>query len=236
MPGIAVKICGLTTAPAVAEAARGSARFVGFVFFPPSPRALGVAAAAALAARVPAGVSRVGLVVDAEDSLLDAIVGTVPLEMLQLHGQEPPDRVAAIRARYGLPVIKAIGIGGAADLRSVAAYETVADWLLFDARPPEGAVLPGGNASTFQWDLLRGVRCARPWFLAGGLNADNVAAAVEASGASAVDVSSGVEDRPGVKSVAKIALFLRTAAALAASSGGGRIVASNIVLARAERA
>lgn len=236
VPGIAVKICGLTTAPAVAEAARGGARFVGFVFFPPSPRALGVAAAAALAAQVPAGVTRVGLVVDAEDSLLEAIVGAVPIEMLQLHGREPPARVAEIRRRFGLPVIKAIGIGGAEDLRSVAAYETVADWLLFDARPPEGAVLPGGNARPFPWDLLRGVRCVRPWLLAGGLDADNVTAAIAASGASAVDVSSGVEDRPGVKSIAKIARFLRTVAALAAAGGAGRTAAGGIALARAERA
>lgn len=219
MPAIAVKICGLTTPAAVAEAARGGARFAGFVFFPPSPRFLSLPRAAALAARVPAGLARVGLVVDADDALLEAIVAAVPLEMLQLHGQEPPERVAAIRRRFGLPVIKAIGIGASADLHAIAGYETVADWLLFDARPPAGAVLPGGNARPFAWELLRGVRCARPWFLAGGLDADNVAEAVAASGAGAVDVSSGVEDRPGVKSAARIARFLGVVAALAAADG-----------------
>ncbi len=220
MPGIAVKICGLTTPDAVVEAARGGADYVGFVFFPPSPRWLSAAAAAALAEGVPAATRRVGLVVDADDALLETILANVPLDMLQLHGNEPPARVAAIRQRFGLPVIKAIGVADTADVRQVPAYEDVADWLLFDARPPVGSSLPGGNARAFDWALLRGVRCARPWFLAGGLDADNVAAAVDASGAQAVDVSSGVEERPGVKSIAKIARFLRVAAAIAPADGG----------------
>ncbi len=245
MPAVAVKICGLTTADAVAAAVRGGARYLGFVFFQPSPRCLSPAAAAALAAPVPAlqsaavpppGIARVGLVVDACDALLEAIMATVPLEMLQLHGHEPPERVAALKARFGLPVIKAIGIAERTDLGRIADYEDVADWLLFDARPPAGAVLPGGNARPFDWALLRGVHCARPWFLAGGLDADNVAEALAASGAAAVDVSSGVEDRPGVKNLAKVARFLDVVRALAADPAPRDHNMNHRPLARAERA
>ena len=211
---IAVKICGLSTAAAVDGAVEGGARFVGFVFFPPSPRCLELDHAAALAGRVPAAVARVGLVVDAEDAALEAITARVPLDMLQLHGHESPARVAAIRARFGLPVIKSIAVAAAEDLAQIGRYETVADWLLFDARPPAGARRPGGNAQAFEWALVHGIACARPWFLAGGLEAGNLAAATKASGARAVDVSSGVEDAPGIKNVTKIAAFLRAASRL----------------------
>ena len=216
---IAVKICGLSTQAALAAAVRCGARFVGLVFFPPSPRCLDLDRAATLAAQVPDTVRRVGLVVDADDATLDALMARVPLDMLQLHGRESPARVAAIKARFGVPVIKSIAVATAADLGRTADYDTVADWLLFDAHPPAGANRPGGNARAFEWALLRSMSCRRPWFLAGGLEAGNVALAVRASGARAVDVSSGVEDAPGRKSVAKIDAFLRAAAHLTVAAG-----------------
>jgi phosphoribosylanthranilate isomerase len=216
---IAVKICGLSTQAALAAAVRGGARFVGFVFFPPSPRCLDLDRAATIAAQVPDTVQRVGLVVDADDATLDALMARVPLDMLQLHGSETPARVAAIKDRFGVPVIKSVAVATAADLARTAGYEAVADWLLFDAHPPAGADRPGGNARAFEWELLNGIACRRPWFLAGGLEAGNVALAVRASGAKAVDVSSGVEDAPGRKSVAKIEAFLRTAMHLNVAAG-----------------
>lgn len=211
---IDVKICGLTTAAAVAAAVDGGARFVGFVFFPPSPRSLTPDAAAALTAAVPAGITRVALTVDADDALLEAIVAGAGIDMLQFHGTEAPARVADIRERHGLPVMKAVAIAGADDIGRARAYEPVADRLLFDARPPEGATRPGGNALAFDWALIRGEVWRVPWMLAGGLTIDNVADAVRTSGAGAVDVSSGVEDAPGVKDPEKIAAFLRFAATL----------------------
>jgi len=192
-----VKICGLNAPDAVAAAVDGGARFVGFVFFPASPR-----------------VVKVGLVVDADDDALEAIVAAAGLDMLQLHGHETPQRVAAVRARFALPVMKALPIAAAADVEAAHAYEGVADRLMFDARPPKGATRPGGNALAFDWELLAGRRWAVPWILAGGLDAGNVAEAVRTSGAPAVDVSSGVEDAPGVKSLEKIRAFLRVAATL----------------------
>jgi phosphoribosylanthranilate isomerase len=207
---IEVKICGLSTAQALTAAVRGGARYVGFVFFAASPRRIAPEHAAALGRHVPAGVSRVGLVVDAADDELDALVARVPLDMLQLHGAEPPERVADVRQRLGLPVIKAVPIAERGDLVRARAYEVVADRLLFDARPPAGATRPGGNASPFEWGLVRGVDWRIPWFLAGGLDATNVAEAVRRSGARAVDVSSGVEAAPGIKSIDKIEAFLTT--------------------------
>ena len=205
---IDVKICGLRTGPTVAAAVEGGARLVGFVFFPASPRYVAPPQARALTAMVPAGILRVGLVVDAEDRTIDAILGAVPLDLLQLHGAETPARVAAIRSRFGLPVIKALAISESADLDRAQAYADVADRLLFDARPPQGATRPGGNARSFDWRLLAGRVWPRPWLLAGGLDADNLACAVGLSGATAVDVSSGVEDAPGRKNIAKIRAFL----------------------------
>jgi phosphoribosylanthranilate isomerase len=211
---LAVKICGLSDPAALDAAIVGGARYVGFVFFPPSPRAILPHAAAALAARVPDGVLRVGLVVDADDEQLHAIVGSVPLDLLQLHGAETPARVAAVRARFALPVMKAIPVAEAADLARAEAYLGVAERLLFDARPPAGATRPGGNAAAFDWRLLAGRRWPVPWLLAGGLDATNLARAVRESGAVAVDVSSGVEDAPGHKSVALIDAFMASAAAI----------------------
>ena len=205
---VTVKICGLTSAEAVSAAVDGGAGLTGFVFYPPSPRFLAPAAAAALARLVPEGILKVGLVVDADDVFIDAILAAVPLDLLQLHGKESPERVAAVKARFGLPVMKAVAISGHADLETARAYEAIADRLLFDAVPPKDATRPGGNALAFDWALLKGAAWQCPWMLAGGLDAWNVAEAVRISGATAVDVSSGVEDAPGVKNVEKIKAFL----------------------------
>jgi phosphoribosylanthranilate isomerase len=210
---VKIKICGLSTAAAVAQSVGDGAAYVGLVFYPPSPRSLELAAASELARLVPAGVTRVALLVDPEDSFLDQLVAEVPIDMLQLHGHETPQRVAEIRARTNLPVMKVIGIRDAADLPQIAAYEAVADQLLIDAKPPsDGAgYLPGGNALTFDWRLIAGRKWACPWMLAGGLTAENVAEALRLTGARQVDVSSGVESAPGVKDLAKISAFIKAA-------------------------
>ncbi len=211
---IEVKICGLNDPAAVDAAVAGGAGLVGFVFFPPSPRSIAPAFQAGLAARVPDGIVKVGLVVDADDVLLAELVKSARLDLLQLHGMESPGRVTEVRERFGLPVMKALGISGAKDLVLAGDYAAVADRLLFDARPPKGATRPGGNAQPFDWKLLRGHAWERPWILAGGLDVDNVAQATTVTGATIVDVSSGVEDRPGVKNPAKIRRFLEVAKAL----------------------
>ncbi len=211
---IEVKICGLSTPGTVAAAVDGGARFVGFVFYPPSPRSVSPERAAELGADVPASVTRVGLVVDADDQTLDGIVSSAGLDMLQLHGMESVDRVREIRERFGVAAMKVVRMAGRGDVAAARAFEDVADRLLFDARPPDGATRPGGNALAFDWDLLEGQRWRQPWMLAGGLTAGNVAEAVRVSGAGAVDVSSGVEDAPGVKSAEKIRAFLEAAAGL----------------------
>ncbi len=213
---IEAKICGITTAEAMDAATGGGARLVGLVFYPPSPRCLGLAEAATLAARVPAGIARVGVFVDPGDELLNATLERVPLELIQLHGAETPRRVAEIRSRFERPVMKAIKIAAAEDPAAAEPYLGVADRLLFDAKPPRHMTeaLPGGNALSFDWRLLAGRVWSRPWMLSGGLDADHLAEAVEISGARAVDVSSGVEDRPGVKNPDKIARLLETARSL----------------------
>ena len=210
---IDVKICGLSTRASVEAAACGGARFVGFVFFRPSPRFVAPGDVAALAGGLPAGVIRVGLLVDPGDDDLAAIDRRA-VDMLQLHGREAPERVAEIRMRLGLPVIKAIAVADAGDLDRARAYESVADRLLFDARAPRGASRPGGNAVTLEWRLLRSRTWRVPWMLAGGLRHGNLKDAIAASGAAAVDVSSGVEDSEGVKSPRKIRALLALAAAL----------------------
>jgi phosphoribosylanthranilate isomerase len=209
-----VKICGITSPQARDAAIQGGAAFLGFVFHKRSPRFLARAIAANLAAAVPQGVTRVGLFVDAEDDVIAGILDSVPLDMLQFHGAETPERVAAAKSRFGKPVMKAIGVAGAGDLAAAASFSNVADWLLFDAKPAGGAASPGGNARAFDWHLLAGLAVALPWMLAGGLTATNLPEAVQRSGAAAVDVSSGVERAPGLKDPAKIAAFLATAAAL----------------------
>jgi phosphoribosylanthranilate isomerase len=211
-----VKICGVNSAPALDAAAKGGARFIGFNFYARSPRALDAAAAAALAGRVPRGISRVAVIVDESNETIDSILRQVPLDMLQLHGQETPARVGEIRRRFGKPVMKAIMVATGADVESGSAFDGAADWLLFDAKaPPQMAnALPGGNAISFDWSLLADRRWNRPWMLSGGLNAGNLADAVRMTGATVVDVSSGVEDRPGVKSPEKIMAFLGLASRL----------------------
>ncbi|WP_050928218.1 phosphoribosylanthranilate isomerase [Aestuariivita boseongensis] len=211
-PEISVKICGLTTEDQVSAAAEAGARFLGFNFFPKSPRYVTPARAAELAAQVPVGVAKVALVVNASDEELEQIVSTVPIDILQLHGSEPPERVAQLKARFGLPVMKVIGVADEADLAAIDIYEPVADMLLIDAKPPKDAVLPGGNGLAFDWRLLAGRKYwTRPWMLAGGLTPENVAQAIAMTGARAVDVASGVERAPGVKDPALMAAFVQAA-------------------------
>lgn len=212
-----VKICGLSTVEAVAHAAAEGAAYLGFVFYPPSPRSVSVEAARRLVAEAPAGMTKVALVVDADNGFLGRLTDRVAIDMLQLHGAEPPERVAEVRARFGLRVMKAVGIREAGDLDQIPAYEAVADQLLIDAKPPrESGFLPGGNALSFDWRLIAGRTWAKPWMLAGGLTAENLADAVRLTGARQVDVSSGVESAPGVKDLAKITAFLRAARAVEA--------------------
>jgi phosphoribosylanthranilate isomerase len=210
---IRVKICGLRTPADVTAVAQAGAAYAGFVFFAKSPRNVTLPQARLAALAAPPGLAKVALVVDADDATLDAIVEAVPLDMLQLHGHETPDRVAQVRARYGLPVMKAIGLADEGDLPAIFEFSTVADQILIDAKPPRGADLPGGNGLAFDWRLLAGRRWLRPWMLAGGLTAENVAEAVRLTGARQVDVSSGVESAPGVKDAARIAAFVAAAGA-----------------------
>ena len=207
------KICGLNNAAAVAHAASTGADYIGFNFYPRSPRSVDLTAAHDLVSGTPDGPIKVALLVDPEDSFIDALLQIAPFDMLQLHGAESPDRVAEIRARSGLPVMKAIGIRDAADLPQIADYEAVADQLLIDAKPPrEGVgILPGGNGLSFDWRLIAGRQWTRPWLLAGGLTPANVAEAIRLTGAEQVDVSSGVESAPGVKDPDMIIAFIRAA-------------------------
>ena len=211
---IDVKICGLSSPDAVDAAVSEGAALTGFVFFPASPRNVSVDQAAALTARVPAHVRKVALSVDADDAFLASIVAGAGIDALQLHGGETAERVAAIRDRFGLPVIKAVPISSAADVTAARAFEDVADMLLFDAKPPKDATRPGGNAEAFDWTLLAGLVWKKPWLLAGGVNAGNLEAAARITGARLVDTSSGVEDAPGRKSIIKIKTFILLAKSL----------------------
>jgi len=206
---IAVKICGLRTADDVAAAAKAGARYAGFVFFEKSPRHVTLEMAQALAVDAPLGLAKVALVVNADDAFLDQLIDTVPLDFLQLHGAETPERVREIKARYGLPVMKAVGVADAEDLSKLDQYEAVADQILVDAKPPKNADLPGGNGLSFDWRLIAGRTWTRPWMLAGGLTPDNVATAISATHATQVDVSSGVETAPGQKSASLIRAFVQ---------------------------
>ena len=210
---IRVKICGLTRQADLDAAVAGGAGYVGFVFFAKSPRHLTLDAAQALAVTVPPGIAKVALTVNADDAALDALLAKVPVDLLQLHGSESPERVVEVRARTGLPVMKAVGVAGPDDLPALETYGRVADMLLVDAKPPKGADLPGGNGLTFDWQLIAGRRWPVPWMLAGGLQPDNVADALRLTGARQVDVSSGVESAPGRKDPDLIARFLNAAMA-----------------------
>ncbi|WP_136645017.1 phosphoribosylanthranilate isomerase [Tabrizicola sp. YIM 78059] len=211
MQRVRVKICGLRSVADVAAVAAAGAAYAGFVFFPKSPRHLTLEVARSLALSAPEGLCKVALTVDADDPTLDMIVEAVPLDMLQLHGHETPERVAAVKARYGLPVMKAIGVADEGDLACLMEMSLAADQLLIDAKPPRAADLPGGNGLAFDWRLLVGRKWLKPWMLAGGLTPENVAQAIRLTGARQVDVSSGVENVPGVKDPAKIAAFVQAA-------------------------
>lgn len=213
---VRAKICGINDAASMRAAVAAGASHVGLVFYRPSPRHVRPAEAAALAALVPAGITKVGLFVDANDAEIDAVLAATPLDLLQLHGKEPPARVAALKARTGVQVMKVIKVAVQSDLDAAAPYGDAADWLMFDAKPPKDMVnaLPGGNAVSFEWRFLKDRQWPLPWMLAGGLNAGNVAQAVRLSGASFLDTSSGVEDAPGRKSPDKIRAFLAATAAL----------------------
>ncbi|MBB5709254.1 phosphoribosylanthranilate isomerase [Sphingomonas xinjiangensis] len=212
MPVLA-KICGLSTPETLdAAVARGAAQ-VGFVFFPPSPRNLTFDQARGLAERVPGHVDRVGVFVDPDDALLDTAVAAGRLEAIQLH-KTAPQRAAAIRSRLRLPIWVAVAVKTAADLAGAAAFASAADRVLYDAKTPEGSALPGGMGLRFDWRLLQGHRHALPWSLSGGLDPGNVDAAIRTTGATSVDVSSGVESAPGVKDVDKIAAFLKAVTSL----------------------
>jgi phosphoribosylanthranilate isomerase len=208
---VKVKICGLTDEDSVEAAIEAGADMLGVVFFANSPRAVSIERAAEILQWVPPEVLKVGLFVEPTDSLLNKVMNNVRLDFFQLHGAESPERVEQVRQEYGMPVIKALGISSPADLNAAAAYDLVADWLLFDAKPPIGAERPGGNALAFDWSILQGRTWACPWLLAGGLTIDTVADAISRSGASAVDVSSGVESAPGVKDAKLIADFIAAA-------------------------
>ena len=213
---VTAKICGINDPVAMRTAVDGGASHVGLVFYPPSPRSVTPAEAAALAAVAGTRAVRTGLFVDPDDRLIDAVLSQAPLDLIQLHGRESPERVAALRRRAGRPVMKAIRVGGTADIEGATAYLDAADWLMFDALPPKDMknALPGGNAVAFDWALLSGRAWPLPWMLAGGVNAANVADAVRLSGARVVDTSSGVEDAPGRKNPDKIRAFLAAVAAL----------------------
>lgn len=204
---IRVKICGLTTPETVAAAVDCGAAYVGFVFFQKSPRNLTIDQARDLALGVSPGIAKVALTVNADDAFLDQLMDQVPLDILQLHGSESVERVGEIRARYGLPVMKAVGVADASDLVALETYAKVADQILVDAKPPKTSELPGGNGLAFDWTLITGRRWPVPWMLAGGLTPQNVAEAVRLTGAQQVDVSSGVESSPGVKDIAQIRAF-----------------------------
>ena len=210
---VSAKICGLSTPETLDAAIRGGASHVGFVFFPPSPRSLSRERAAQLAARVPSHVTRVGVFVDPDDALLEASISAGALQTLQLHNSSPI-RAAQIKARTGLPVWAAVAVKQRADLAAAVTYKGAADRILYDAKTPPGATLPGGMGVRFDWTLLQGFRHPLPWALSGGLDPHNVAEAVRITAAELVDVSSGVESAPGIKDVDKIARFLSAVSGL----------------------
>lgn len=211
---IGVKICGVKTPADLVVAADSGARYVGLNFFDKSPRFVSVEQAQSLCRGAPHGILKVGLVVDASDAGVDQLLRNVALDALQLHGSETPERVLEIKNRFDVPIIKAIGISDAGDLKRINLFGAVADQLLVDAKPPIGAALPGGNGVTFDWSLIAGVDWAVPWLLAGGLTSDNVGQAIRESGADQVDVSSAVEKRPGEKDPDSIRAFCAAAIGL----------------------
>jgi phosphoribosylanthranilate isomerase len=210
---VSIKICGLKTLETLDVALESGADLVGFVFFGPSPRNLDLPTARTLGARVNGRANKVALTVNASDDVLSGIIAALKPDMLQLHGTETPDRVVAVRTRFGLPVMKALPISERGDLSPIRLYAHVADRLIFDARAPQDATRPGGLGKVFDWSLLKGVNVGIPYMLSGGLDANNVAEAIRVTGAPGVDVSSGVESKPGFKDPNKIRAFIRAARA-----------------------
>jgi len=223
---VLIKICGLSTPEALDVALEAGADFVGFVFFPPSPRHLGFAAARVLGERVRGRAQKVALSVDADDGWLAESIAALKPDLLQLHGKEPPARVAAVKQKFGLPVMKAIAVEEKSDLTAIAAYAGIADRLIFDARAPRAATRPGGLGKSFDWRLLENLDPGVPFMLSGGLDADNVAEALRITRAPGVDVSSGVERAPGEKDFDKIRAFIRAARQGAAAAGAQRVASS----------
>ncbi|HKX79607.1 MAG TPA: phosphoribosylanthranilate isomerase [Novosphingobium sp.] len=209
MPVPAIKICGVTTPDALDAAIAGRAQYVGFNFFPPSPRHLTLPNAAALAARAEERIVRVGVFVDADDATLAEAVAAARLDAIQLHGKETAGRAGQVRARFGLPVWKVVAVSSAEDVQRAGTYAEAAEVILFDARTPKDAALPGGMGLSFDWSLLRAWKAPVAWGLAGGLTPGNVAEAARLTGTPLVDTSSGVESAPGLKDVDKIAAFCR---------------------------
>ncbi|MGC1503065.1 MAG: phosphoribosylanthranilate isomerase [Sulfitobacter sp.] len=210
---INVKICGVIRPQDIAASVKAGARYIGLNFFPKSPRCVTLEQARTLALGTADGICKVGLVVNPTDDELDQLTETVPIDMIQLHGSETPARVAEIKQRFGLPVMKAVGVADADDLLALDSFAQVADQLLVDTKPPKDATLPGGNGLAFDWTLIAGRRWSVPWMLAGGLNADTVVEAIRVTGARQVDLSSAVESSPGVKDAGLIQAFCDAALA-----------------------
>jgi phosphoribosylanthranilate isomerase len=205
---LTVKICGLRTPETLHAAIEAGADWVGFVFFPKSPRHVSLDEARALGPLVAGRAQKVALLVDAPDAMIADVIAALQPDFLQLHGHETPERVGEIKQRFGVPLIKAVGIAGQDDLIQARAYESVVDWMLYDAKPPKQAVLPGGNGVSFDWTLLKEAGKQHHFMLSGGLAADNVANALAITGAAGVDVSSGVESAPGIKDTKRIKAFM----------------------------
>ena len=205
---LTVKICGLRTPETLHAAIEAGADWVGFVFFPKSPRHVSLDEARALGPLVAGRAQKVALLVDAPDAMIADVIAALQPDFLQLHGHETPERVGEIKQRFGVPLIKAVGIAGQDDLIQARAYESVVDWMLYDAKPPKQAVLPGGNGVSFDWTFLKEAGKQHHFMLSGGLDADNVANALAITGAAGVDVSSGVESAPGIKDTKRIKAFM----------------------------
>jgi phosphoribosylanthranilate isomerase len=208
MMDLTVKLCGLRTPETLHAAIEAGADWVGFVFFPKSPRHVSLDEAKALAPLVAGRAKKVALLVDPSDTMIAGVIAALQPDFLQLHGHETPERVSEIKQRFGVPLIKAVGIAGQDDLIRARAYESMVDWMLYDAKPPKQAVLPGGNGVSFDWTLLKDAGKQHHFMLSGGLDADNVANALAITGAAGVDVSSGVESAPGIKDPERIKAFM----------------------------
>ena len=208
---VSVKVCGLTSAAAMEDAAKAGARYAGLVFFEKSPRNVSIDQAREIALAAPIGLAKVALTVDASDDFLQAMLDKVAIDIIQLHGKETPERVREVKAKFGLPVMKAVGVADKDDLFKLDMFSEVADQILVDAKAPKGADLPGGNGLAFDWTLIQGRRWSTPWMLAGGLTPETARKAVEMTGARQLDVSSGVESAPGIKDAQKMQAFVQAA-------------------------